>query len=1115
MQPFDYSQACAARDTERDLAVVDPLVSDLIRWEEEQQVRKLILVASVSATPKAVRQALGSVFQNVCAEGYPSKRMAQEPPERLADISWQLAHARRYADRRFYKGVNYVNIVESLAQRRCAELFVHGSLRREDIFVNVQSLAGAAANLAVYQALLQPGDTLMAMNLYQGGHLTHGSEFNVSGKRYRTVAYTVDPVTERLDYAAVRELALVHRPRLIIGGYTSYPWAPDWQALRAIADEVGAYLMADIAHTAGLVVAGAYPNPVGVADVTVFTPNKTMCGPRGAVVMTTDPELAAAIDLAVFPGEQGAPHANKFAAMAVAFGIAQTDEFRQLQHRIVRNAARLAAGLQARDLRVVYGGTDTHLLLIDLKSLPTPTGFPLWGEAAARILDLAGIVVNKNTIPGDTQTALATGLRFGTTWITQQGLDEQDMDTVAELIQRVLRHMQPFAYDGLTQILPRGKIDLDVLESVQRDVAKLTERASAAAVDAPSDYPHYPLLPQRFAARPVVLRITGWRARQFMDAVSTRCIAGLESAQPEQTYLLDSQGCLIDTVVVIQEQRDAIGRDRYLLVPSVERQERVIAWLRGLADGYICFDQQDVFRKIAGPVDIEVYDRHDFQAQDFPGSALTNPTAQQPRVADPTHARDLYAADPQGFDLSKPYFVGQHHLEHAVAPSNRRLWSWNDVPGPLQRTPLYELHHASGAKMVPFSGWEMPVWYTSVLEEHRAVRRTAGLFDVSHMGVFQIEGRFATEFLDTVCTNYAAWLEDGESCYGFLLDPHGQIIDDVIIYRCHAELYLMVVNAGCVHKDWQWLNLVNQGDVSIDASRPWVRLQAPVILHNLTDPAAGPFQRRDLALQGPASLSVLQALADDAATRLDLARLQRNRFTFCSLCGVAVMVARTGYTGEVYGYEILGHPDALPHLWQTLLTIGRAFGVVAAGLAARDSTRTEAGLPLYGHELAGPLDISPIEAGFSPHVKYHKPFFIGRDALLAQMQNQTRSVVRFRVDRKSARRPQFGDPIIVDQAAIGYVTSCSIDSERYLIGQALVQQPHTAPATQIGILPLGDRPLEEKLAWAGGHASTVSATILPRFPRHKGARTEQADSRLDQARLGEAGQGAEYVQPPA
>jgi len=274
----------------------------------------------------------------------------------------------------------------------------------------------------------------MGMDLYQGGHLTHGSEFNLSGQRYRVVSYGVDPQTERLDYDVIRDLAREHRPRVIVAGYTSYPWAPDWGAFRSIADEVGAYLMADIAHTAGMAAAGVYPNPLGVAHVTTFTTHKTICGPRGAVVMTTDEGLAQAIDAAIFPGEQGGPHVNKFAALAVAFRIAQTEEFRRLQRQIVANASALAKALAKRGLRLAYGGTDTHLLLIDLESIPSDTGFPLWGEPAVRILDLAGIVANKNTIPGDTETSLATGVRLGTPWATQRGLDEADMDALAELI---------------------------------------------------------------------------------------------------------------------------------------------------------------------------------------------------------------------------------------------------------------------------------------------------------------------------------------------------------------------------------------------------------------------------------------------------------------------------------------------------------------------------------------------------------------------------------------------------------------------------------------------------------------------------------------------------------
>jgi glycine hydroxymethyltransferase len=238
------------------LEEIDPFVAELIAWERERQARKLILIPSESSAPAAVREALGSVFQNVYAEGYPALRMTRDQEERLHDVAWQLAFYRRYGGRRFYRGVDYVEFIECLAQRRCADIFAHGDVRSDHIHVNVQPLSGAAANLAVYWALMKPGDTLMALDLYQGGHLTHGSEFNISGQRYRVVAYGVDQSSEQLDYDAIRRLAQAQRPRVIVAGYTSYPWAPDWRSFRAIADEVGAYLVADIAHAAGMAAAG-------------------------------------------------------------------------------------------------------------------------------------------------------------------------------------------------------------------------------------------------------------------------------------------------------------------------------------------------------------------------------------------------------------------------------------------------------------------------------------------------------------------------------------------------------------------------------------------------------------------------------------------------------------------------------------------------------------------------------------------------------------------------------------------------------------------------------------------------------------------------------------------
>jgi len=1069
-----------------DLEEVEPFVGDLIRWEEERQARKLILIPSESYAPRAVRQALGSVFQNVYAEGYPPLRMTRDPEERLRDVAWQLAFYRRYAGRRFYKGVDYVHFVECLAQRRCAQLFAHDSIRPEHIHVNVQPLSGAAANLAVYWALMEPGDTLMGLDLFQGGHLTHGSEFNISGQRYRVVSYGVDPRTERLDYDAIRDLAREHRPKVIVAGYTSYSWAPDWEAFRAIADEVGAYLMADIAHTAGMATAGVYPNPVGIAHVTTFTTHKTICGPRGAVILTTDEEMAQAIDMAIFPGEQGGPHVNKFAALAVAFHIAGTEDFRQLQRQIVANTQALAEGLTKRGLRLAYGGTDTHLLLVDLKSIPTHPSpplredrggcFPLWGEPAVRILDLAGIVANKNTIPGDTETSLAMGVRMGTPWVTQRGLDEADMDTLAGLIHRILVNIKPFAYNGLIGTLPRGKIDLDVLEEVRQGVAALAEKAGIDFEYERSDYPHYAILTKNPASRPVTLRVTGWRARPFVQQVVTANVAGLAPGESTSTCILDRHGGLIDQVEMERGEPDEWGRDRYLITPTPQNAVRVTSWLRGLADGYTLFDEEDIFRKVEGPVVVEeVEGRGDKE------------TRGQGDRGNGTSAAELFAAHPERFDLTKPYFVGQTYLKEFAPQADKEEWHWEEPDTPLKRTLLCEVHKSMGAKIVPFAGWEMPVWYTSVSDEHQAVREAAGLFDVAHMGVLEIEGPHATAFLDTVLSNYVAWLEDGQSCYGYLLDPDGNVIDDVMAYRRRADLYLMVVNAANEDKDWDWLNAVNERRVVIDRERPWVQVEAQATLRNLKDPASGERQKRDLALQGPASLPTLQALTDDPEVKAALARVRRTDLIECELAGIPLVVARTGYCGEEWGYEIFVHPDDAIRLWEAIMEAGEPFGVKPAGLAARDSTRTEVGLPLYGHELAGLFNISPVEGGFPGYVKYHKPFFVGRKALLAREESRAREVIRFRVNQKGVRRPHTGDPVVNHKGThIGHVTSCSIDTEGYLLGLAIVEKRYNVPETPIAIFPLGGKSFEEALMCGKRVTLPVEATVLTRFPEREG-----------------------------
>lgn len=1086
------------RDT---IGEVDPCVAELIERETERQKRKLIMIPSESYAPKAVREALGSVFQNVYAEGYPRERTMRYPEELLADQSHCLVYYRRYANRRFYKGVDYVDIIESLAARRAAMCFSKPGLSDDDIFVNVQALSGSAANLAIYDALLEDGDTLMGLDLFQGGHLTHGSEFNQSGKRYKVISYGVEPSTEKLDYDRILALAKEHRPKLIIAGFTSYPWAPDFEKFREIADEVGAYLMADIAHSAGLVVGGVYPNPVGIADVTVFTTHKTLGGPRGAVILTTDEETALAIDNSVFPGAQGGPHINKMTSLALVFRLAQSDKYRALQERTVENARALAQAFTGEGLRVVYGGTDTHIVMVDVsgvgrnpeKVTPFTPGIPLRGEIAARVLDLTGVVVNKNTIPGDTMTVLAHGIRFGTPWVTQRGLGPSDMKDIAKVVRKVVTGIKPFAYRGVANELPRGKIDLDLFEEAKCDVASLVERAGFDLDIEHTEYPHYCY--ERGADRqvPWYLQVSGWRSEAFLQELCTINISSLAKDEIRQTYMLDENGDLIADAAVCRIEPDIFGRDRFVL--RMDAQYRKLpAWLRGIADGYVIFDKDDVFRKVQGPVVVEELEESrapsglaelSRKSGGSPGDAWGPPA--EAGTAGP----ELYKQDPEAFDLTVPYVVGFKQviegLEKEPQPQTAEEWSWSEPENKeLKRTELFEAHKALGAKMVPFAGWEMPVWYTSVTEEHAAVREAAGLFDVSHMGCFEVRGKNAIEFLDTVTSNYVHWLQDGETCYTYLLDTSGEVIDDLIIYRISKERFLLVVNAANEDKDWDWLDSVLKKKVIIDKDRPWVAVPSRPELINLKSSSAGKGRLRDIALQGPASNKILKACAETEETRDAVDRLRRTMLTELELGGFSVIAARTGYTGEKMGYELFVHPDDSPAFWNMLLEKGESFGIKPCGLACRDSTRIEAGLPLYGHELAGDYDMTPAEAGFAGYVKYHKPFFIGRDVLLSKDMKRERELIRWRVEKRGVRRPNPGDPVVnKNGVVIGNVTSCSINADNRLLGLAVVQKKYTEPGSEIGIYVLQSKKKSEpsvEEAKPGDRLTVpVPAVIMPRF----------------------------------
>jgi len=386
----------------RGLSEVDPEVAEAIQQEMDREEETLELIASENFVSMAVMEAAGSVLTNKYAEGYPAKR--------------------------WYQGCRNMDRAEALAIERAKELF-------KAEHANVQPHSGSQANMAVYFAVLKPGDSILAMNLAHGGHLTHGHPVNFSGRFFKIIPYGVSRDTECIDYNEMEELALKHEPKMILAGGSAYPRAIDFERLRAIADRVGAFAMADMAHFAGLVAAGLHPDPVPHCHFVASTTHKTLRGPRGGFILCKE-EFASAIDSQVFPGIQGGPLMHIIAAKAVCFKEALSDGFRTYQLEIVRNAKRLAEALQDRGIRVVSGGTDTHLLLADV----TPLG--LTGKDAAKRLEAAGIVANKNMIPFDTKSAFVTsGLRFGTPAVTTRGMGEEEMTRIGELISDILHHM--------------------------------------------------------------------------------------------------------------------------------------------------------------------------------------------------------------------------------------------------------------------------------------------------------------------------------------------------------------------------------------------------------------------------------------------------------------------------------------------------------------------------------------------------------------------------------------------------------------------------------------------------------------------------------------------------
>ncbi|EKF50002.1 serine hydroxymethyltransferase [Thermosipho africanus H17ap60334] len=406
----------------------DPEIYDVILKEWERQEYGLELIASENFASLAVIEAMGSVLTNKYAEGYPG--------------------------RRYYGGCEWVDVAEKLARDRAKELF-------NVKYANVQPHSGSQANMGAYFAVSEAGDTIMGMSLSHGGHLTHGASVNFSGRLYNVVPYGVNPETEVIDYDEVRDLALKHKPKIIVAGGSAYSRIIDFKKFREIADEVGAYLIVDMAHFAGLVAAGIYPNPAEYAHIVTSTTHKTLRGPRGGMILTNDNELYKAINKSIFPGIQGGPLMHVIAAKAVCFKEALTDEFKEYQKQVVKNAKTLAAELEKRGLRIVSGGTDTHLMLVDLNPLNVT------GKAAEIALGKCHITVNKNTIPNETRSPfIASGIRLGTPALTTRGMKESEMEEIAELIVDVLKHVKD----------EEGNVDEEIVEKTQKKVKDLCTR---------------------------------------------------------------------------------------------------------------------------------------------------------------------------------------------------------------------------------------------------------------------------------------------------------------------------------------------------------------------------------------------------------------------------------------------------------------------------------------------------------------------------------------------------------------------------------------------------------------------------------------------------------------
>jgi glycine hydroxymethyltransferase len=617
------------------------------------------------------------------------------------------------------------------------------------------------------------------------------------------------------------------------------------------------------------------------------------------------------------------------------------------------------------------------------------------------------------------------------------------MRQIAGLVHLCLTNIRTFTVISHSGEIVRGKIDLEIMQKVRQEVDKLLKHKA-----------------QGKEQRGNIVEISGERATGF-----------LQSLIPDNLYQLTS-GSVINTRMKYN-QRDLNvllkyqSPERYYLEPSRKDIAEAYNYLKGLSDGYITFPSEDIYQKVEGPVVVRCLAER----------KIPNPKSQIPNLP-PRRARARMGKsqipNPKSEFVEKPY------------------------EGEPRKTVLYDEHFklTKPQFIVPFAGYLMPLWYTRASEEHLAVRTKAGLFDVSHMGKLEISGSYATRFLDIVTTNYVPKLKIGQSHYSYILDPEGEVMDDIFLYRLEENRYLMVVNAVNTEKIKQWLIAINTHKVIIDKDNPGREVESEVEIKERLDWV-------NIALQGPLSLKILLQLSSDKGTSKALKQLKKTCFVRCKLMGpnntlhfpsrisgsdISALVARTGYTGEEMCFEIFVDRNDAVKFWNILFEKGSDFGLSRSeippeaglkpcGLAARDSLRTEAGLPLYGHELAGGSGIIPTQAGYGAFIKRHKIFFIGRRAYLKKERQLNKRIVRFKVITEKARAIKPHDIIMDSADKIGLVTSCvlvpTISPQNEQVGLALIENRYSKEGIVLNIQPT---------ARAGSPApQPVQAVILPRF----------------------------------